>query len=98
MAKPKQEELPAIEGEGVAQKRIKKIEALADAYVETRDTRMTWTKKECEARDTLIQAMTDNGLTRYSYGDQEIVIKGGKAKVKVKTVDSMESDEEESED
>lgn len=96
MPRPKQNDLP-IEGEGVAPKKIKKLDIAADDYVEKRDTRMQWTEKEADAKAVLIQLMIEHKLERYRFGDQEVVLKPGSAGVKVKTVDSVGGDEEEGE-
>jgi len=93
MTRPKQGDLPAIEGEGVAQPRIKAIDVAADKYVDARDTRMEHTVKECKARDTLVEKMREHGLTSYRYGDHEVKIKDGKVGVKVKNIDGTEEEE-----
>lgn len=95
MPRPKQNDLPSIEGEGVAPKRIKEIDVAADNYVEVRDTRMTWTKKECDARDKAVALMQKHGLAAYQYGDHEVKLKTGKLSVKVKTIDAPGEKEEE---
>lgn len=94
MPRVKQEDLPAIEGEGVAPKRIKPIEVAADAYVDARDARMKLTEKEVEKRGKLIDLMKEHGLTKYRFGDEEVELKPGKDGVKVKKVDGTETEAE----
>lgn len=97
MARPKQEDLPAIEGDGVAQKRIKELDVLGDKYVDVRDKRMEWTEKEQVAKANLIAKMEELKITVYRYGDHEIDLTK-KANVKVKNVDaSADAEEEETE-
>ena len=98
MARAKQEELPSVEGPGVAPVRIKAIDVAADKYVDARDVRMEHTIKECKARDNLIDKMREHGLTSYRYGDHEVSLKDGKVGVKVKNVDGTEGDSEAEED
>lgn len=90
---PKQNELP-ISGPGVARPKIKAIEVAADDYSDIRDTRMAWTKKEVSARDKLVDVMAKNNLERYQFGDHEVVMVPGKAKVKVRTINGEETDDE----
>ena len=93
----KQEDLPAIEGEGVAQKKVPSIEKAADKYVEIRDKRMDLTEKEIDSRAVLIAAMHEAGVTTYVYDDYKITLAPGKEKVKVRTVD-VEAEEDEDDD
>jgi len=95
MPRSKQNELPALEGEGVAAVRWKDIDAAADKYVDIRDERMKQTQKEVEARGKLIEKMREHGLSTYRYGDHEVELKSGKDGVKVKCIDGTETEEEE---
>lgn len=95
MARPKQEDLPKMEGEGVAQKRILALDVLADKYVEARDERMALGEKEKIAKANLIAKMDELGITEYRYGDHKVQILPGKENVKVKNVDGdIEEDPE----
>lgn len=100
MPRQKQPTLPAdgMEGPGKLQERIKELDILSDKYVDVRDTRMKWTKKEVEARAALIAGLQARGLSEYVYGDQKVVLKAGKDGVKVTTVNPEEETEEEGED
>lgn len=88
------EDLPGIEGEGVAQKKIPAVTKAANRYVEVRDQRMALTDKEVDAKAVLLNAMHENGLTIYRFDDYIVQIKEGKENVKVKSADDAESDGE----
>lgn len=81
--RPRQTSIP-----GTAGPRIPELDAAAEAYVEVRDMRMGWTKKETEAQGTLLTCMTKHGLHAYRLedgGDPMLVtIVEGKAKVSVR--------------
>lgn len=91
--KPKTPDLPSMEGEGVSQKKIPAIEKAAGNYVEVRDSRMKLTKEEVAARAVLINALNENGVTRYQYDDNIVELKPGEAKVKVRLVDPDDAEE-----
>ena len=91
-------ELPGVEGEGVAQK---KIIALDNAVLEWRgfvDKRMALTKKEVEASQRVLEVMHAKGVTSYRYqdGDTEkmLVLVAGKEKVKLKALGDDSGGEE----
>lgn len=90
---PKQSDLPNVEGEGVAPKKIKAIDIAADEYVTIRDKRMAMTEKEVAARDKLVDLMKQNGLEVYFYSDQKVYIKHGQDKVRVCTNDGEAPEE-----
>ena len=87
---PKIDDLPGIEGEGVAQKKIPAVTKAANRYVEVRDQRMSLTEKEVDAKAVLLNAMHENGLTIYRFDDYIVHIKAGKENVKVKSTDDVE--------
>lgn len=97
MARPKQDDLPTIEGEGVAPKRIKALDVLGDKYVEVRDRYNEWKDKEQMAKADLIAKMEELKISVYRYGDHEIDLTK-KVNVKVKNVDSSADAEEEEEE
>lgn len=93
MAKKKQDDLPAMEGPGVAPVKIKSIDRLADEYIEARDKRMLMTPLEVAAKTKLIDALRANvekigtdpeGVIIYRYDTIVITLEPGKAKLKVK--------------
>lgn len=89
MAKPKQVDLPEMEGEGVAQPRFKDIDALADKYVDVRDKRTSWTEKEIAAKEALRNAMLEHSLETYRYDDHLVELKSGDYKLKVRNTDAL---------
>lgn len=89
----KQQDLPAIEGEGVAPKKIPAVEKAADKYVEIRDKRMAMTEQEVTARAGLIEMMHEHKLTVYTYDDYKITMEP-REKIKVRTVAPEPVDED----
>lgn len=88
MPKPEQIEIP-----GTERPKIKEIEKAAAKYVELRDQRMAVLKKECAAKESLIQVMNqfagkigrdgeDNLIYRF---DDQVVTVSDKLQVKVRT-------------
>jgi hypothetical protein len=63
-----QQTLPA---EGMARKKIPAIEKAASKYRAIRDERMALTKEEVQARNNLVDAMTDNEVDVYKFDDAE---------------------------
>jgi hypothetical protein len=83
MAKAKQNYLPEMEPQN-----IEAIVQAADAYVEARDKRMDWSKREGERKAALIQVMENNQLEVYSYRGLKVrVSKDTTTNVKVSTKD-----------
>lgn len=94
--KPAQDDLPAIEGPGVAPPRIRAIDKLADEYIEIRDQRVQMTPQEVAAKQNLIGALhkhaaklgtQPDGSIVYRYGTIQITLLPGKEKLKVQDVD-----------
>lgn len=86
MPKKKQEDLPAMEGPGVAPQVFKDVEAAADKYIDVRDKRMALTTKEVEARAVLAEKMASHSLNIYRFDDHQVEVIPGKLKVKVKNL------------
>ena len=91
--KPKQEELPAMEGPGVAPVKIPAIDKLAEKYKQARDRRLEESKPERDAKTKLIGAIhkhkaeigaDNNGEVIYRYEDTVVILKPGKEELKVK--------------
>jgi hypothetical protein len=80
---------------GTETKSIKEIDDAAESYIIERDKRMKLTKKEVDAKVTLIEVMKKHKLTVYKDDDSDppvvITLTAGKDQIKV-TQD--ESDEE----
>src|SRR6266436_4885032 len=103
--KPKNTELPGIEGDGVAPLSIPEIDKLAEKYVRERDKRCELTPKEVEAKENLIAAIHKHveadtiqkdrdGTVVYRYEDQTIILKPGKETLKVKATPEPETEKE----
>jgi hypothetical protein len=92
MPKPKNTDLPGIEGAGVAPVRIPEIDQLAEKYVRERDKRCAMTPKEIAAKQALMDAIHTHadqigrdagGVIRYHYDDSVVTLAPGKEKLKV---------------
>lgn len=73
-----------------------RVHKLALAYVGSRDERMALTTEEVKAKNNLLDAMADEGLERYQYGDLLVVVNAKKL-IKVKIGDPGDEPEEEDE-
>jgi len=77
-----------MEGAGVAPVRYKDIDRLADKFIEIRDEKAELAGKLGELEEQIADLMVDHGITKYTFSDQEVILKAGKAHVKIKTVKS----------
>lgn len=94
----KQTELP-----GTERPTIKEIDKAADHYVNVRDKRMKLTEQEVIAKANLLQVVLENekdlskndqGEIVYRYDDEIVIVKPGKANVKVKGAHDEESEDD----
>lgn len=86
MAKrPKQEEIP-MKGPGVAPVKDKKLDALADKFVEMRDEKSKLAEEMTNIEANIVARMQEIKCESYRYADREVKITKGKVHVKVKTV------------
>lgn len=95
--RPRQADLPSVEGPGISVPHIAEIEDIAEQYVSVRDQRMVLTTQEVEARGRLATVMHNHNLTRYPYDGKIVICEPGKEKLKVKTVngpDDLEGDDD----
>jgi hypothetical protein len=68
----KTDELPGVEGEGVApQKRIKSLDNAIEEWRANVEKRMALTKKECESRQLVIDLMHKHSVTRYPWSNSD---------------------------
>lgn len=86
MARPKAQDLPGVEGPGVAPVKYKDLEKPGDEFVELRDDKAELATKMTGVQTKIIDKMIEKGITKYRFSDQEIELIDGKRKVKVKTV------------
>lgn len=92
----KNSDLPGMVGDGVeGQKPIPEIDEAAEGYVALRDKRIKLLQNELSAKDALVKLMNDNKLNRYVYDDHVVELMPGKAKLKVKEVDSDDGEGDE---
>lgn len=92
-----QNDLPGVEGPGVAPIKIDEIDQLAEEYVKIRDKRCTISPKEIAAKQELIDAVKrhreqlgadEEGTIRYAYGEEIIEVSHGKDKLKIINADA----------
>lgn len=86
MARPKQDDIPGVEGPGVSPPKIKELDRLGDKYVEIRDEKAKLAGKLGDVERKMAEIMVENGISKYQWSDQEIIVKPGKTHVVVKTV------------
>ena len=98
MAKAKQEDIPGVEGVGVSIVKDKKLEALADAYVEDRDEKAEIAERMTGTETKIVGRMVELGITTFKYADKVVTIKKGAVHVKVKTVKNEGAEDTESGD
>ena len=85
MAKPEQEEIP-MEGKGVASVKDKKLNTLADDFIDKRDEKAKLAEDMTAIESKIIDRMKEIDCTLYRYADREVRIEPGKNHVKIKTV------------
>jgi len=85
MPRQKQTEMP-IEGPGVAPVKFKDLDRLGDSFIEVRDQKAKLATELGELEKKIADAMTEHGISKYMFGDQEMVLEQGKTHVKIKTV------------
>jgi hypothetical protein len=83
-AKP--QDLPGVEGPGVSIPKFKDLDKLGDKFIDLRDEKAALAGKMTKLEDQIVELMRDHDITRYVFGDQEMVLKEGKVHVRVKTV------------
>ena len=83
-----------MEGPGVSTPKFKDIDRLADKFIEIRDQKAELATELGDIEQKIAEKMQEHGLTKYRFSDQEVVIKSGHLKVKIKTVKvkSVDSD------
>lgn len=91
-----------MEGPGVGQVKDRVLERLGGKLDDLRDQRATLAEQITQAEKTAVERMKEKGLSRYRYGDREMILKPGSDHIKCKEVkgDGAETagDEEESTD
>lgn len=98
MPKNVTEEIPGMEGQGVAPvKRIKGLDDAIETWRDFVDKRMALTKKEVESRSKVVELMHKHGLTSYpvTLGDDTEKVLELDTKEKLKLKKNDEDGEEE---
>lgn len=94
-------ELPLGDGPGVGQIKIRSIDEAADDYIKARDRRCRMSPKEIAAKTKLTDLLHKHeekigrgadGILRYNYGDEVIVLEPGKEKLRIKSSDEPDID------
>lgn len=86
MARPKQDEIPGIQGEGVSKPVIKELDRLGDKFIDIRDQKAELASKLTKVEAQMAEIMAENQISKYHFSDQEVILKPGKTHVKIKTV------------
>lgn len=94
MARPKQDDLPSIEGEGVAPVKDKKLNSLCDKFIDIRDSKALMAEELTAVEKNILERMDELKITVHRFGDQIAQIKPGKSHVKIKTVQTATSAED----
>ena len=97
MARPKQEDIPGVEGPGVSKPKFRDIDKLADRYIEASDEASGLKTEMEELELSIIGKMEEHGLGVYQFSDRQITIKAGKQKIKIKSYGPKKSDDGEEE-
>lgn len=87
------EDLPAMEGEGVAPKKIKEVEKAARIYVGLRDDAKDLKEKLDIAKDVLVDALLKHDVRLYRHNDFEIEVTT-KHNVKIRGINEEDEDDE----
>jgi len=84
--RPKAQDLPGVEGPGVSPIKIKELDRLGDKFIDKRDTKTEIASEMTKIEAQMAEIMEEQGLTKYQFSDQEMILKRGKVHVKIKTV------------
>lgn len=84
--RPKAQDLPAMDGPGVGEFKDKKLDALCDEFVETRDQKAQLAENLGEIEAKILDRMGELELTVHRFSDQVATVKAGKNHIKIKTI------------
>lgn len=84
-----------MEGKGVAPVKDKKLDALADDFIEKRDKKAKLAEEMTAIESKIIDRMKEIDAELYRYADREVRIEQGKAHVRIKTVKNEGAEAEE---
>lgn len=77
-----------IEGPGISPVKYKDIDRLGDKFIDVRDKKAELATELGKIEERIAEKMTEHGITKYRFADQEVILKPGKTHVKIKTVKS----------
>ncbi len=83
---PRTDDLPAMDGEGVATVKLKRMDDAFDELIGARNNRMRWAKKEKESQAVLIHLFHKHNLAMYVFDDRCYIL-DGKEMVRLKPKD-----------
>lgn len=89
----KQEEMP-LKGTGVEVVTDKKLIALGDTFIESRDAKAELATKMTETEAMILNRMDELKLKVFRFGDQIVTAKTGSTHIKIKTVKAEGQDGE----
>lgn len=75
-----------MEGPGVGQVKHRDIDRLGDKFIEIRDEKAALATKLGETEKAIVDKMVEKGLTKYTFGDQEVIVKPGKNHIRIRTI------------
>ena len=75
-----------MEGPGVALPKHKDLDRLGDKYKTLLEQRAETSTEITKVEGRIADAMSEKGLTRYVYSDQEMILKPGKTHIRIKTI------------
>ena len=79
-------DLPAMEGPGVGQVKDRVLERLGGELDDLRDKKATLAEKITQTEKNAVERMKEKGLSRYRYGDREMILKPGNDHITCKEV------------
>lgn len=86
MPKDKPQDLPHMEGPGVAPLKIKELDRLGDKMNDLLEERGKISANVTKVEGQMAEIMQERGIAKYHWSDKVMEIKQGKVHVKVKTV------------
>ncbi len=82
----KAEDLPGMQGPGVGTIKDSALSRLGGKLDDLRDQRATLSENITAAQKSAVDRMLELGISRYRYGDREMILKPGNSKVTTKEV------------
>lgn len=98
--RPKADDLPGMDGPGVAPFKDSALTKFGGRLDDLRDQRATLTEEITQVEKNAVERMVELKISRYRYGDREMILRPGSAHVKTKEVkgDGADNGSEEEDD